>query len=191
MRPCRPADNPFSSHRIDSLEYRLPEGSWPELTGRLHALGGRAALVGPEGSGKTTLLEELGRRLPGTIVLVRLGGSRRRPLATALAALPRSITGDHRVLVDSGERLGAMAWVRFRRAVRHAGGVVITDHAPGRLPTLIRCRTSPELLAELVAELASAEAGRLGPRLGELFTRHDGNIRLCLRELYDIYAGRR
>ena len=53
---------------------------------------------------------------------------------------------------------------------------------------MITCRTDHELLRDLVSELAPAAAPSLD--LAHLFRRHDGNIRLCLRELYDVYAGR-
>jgi hypothetical protein len=75
-------------------------------------------------------------------------------------------------------------------ATRRAGLLVATLHRPRLLPTLIECRTDLGLLRELVAELAPADAPLLEPRLDELFERHRGNIRLCLRELYDVYAGR-
>jgi hypothetical protein len=185
--PIRPADNPFASHRIDGLAYRPNGVTWSALITRLEALGGRAAIVGPEGSGKTTLLEGLARRLSGSIVLIRLGAGATRPWPQLRRALPRPVTRDHVVLVDAAERLRATAWLRLRHATRRARGLVITAHRPGRLPTLIECRGSPELLAELVAELAPGRPARM---LDELFHRHDGNIRLCFRELYDRHAAR-
>ena len=94
------------------------------------------------------------------------------------------------VFVDGAEQLGPLAWWRFRRIVRQATGLVITSHRSGRLPTLIECRTSPTLLRELVTELAPDDIEKLEPRLDDLFERHKGNLRSCLRELYDRYAGR-
>jgi hypothetical protein len=73
---------------------------------------------------------------------------------------------------------------------RHARSFVATLHQPGRLPTLIECETNSRLLHELFEELALADASAIAPSLDELFHRHEGNIRSCLRELYDVYAGR-
>jgi hypothetical protein len=59
------------------------------------------------------------------------------------------------------------------------------------LPSLREHRTSPELLADLVTELVG-EAGRraLDGDLEELFEIHRGNVRNCLRQLYDQWARR-
>ncbi len=72
--------------------------------------------------------------------------------------------------------------MRFR--TRRAGGLVITSHRPGLLPTLYECETSPELLAGIVEELAGEELDS-----EEVLARHRGNIRDALRELYDRWAG--
>jgi len=190
FRVISPADNPFSSHRIDKLSYRLPGGTWEELGERLDALGGRAAVVGPEGAGKTTLLEELSRRLDGNVVLVTLSGPCRNPWRAIHKRLPDAVGPLHTVLVDAAGRLGAASRLMLQRRCRNARRLVISNHRPGRLPTLVDCRTSPELLAELVRELTPEHADRLDPVLEELFCRHDGNLRLCFRELYDTFAGR-
>jgi hypothetical protein len=184
----RPADNPFASHRVESLAFRGNGVVMSDLVQRTGDLGRRAAIVGPEGSGKTTLLEELARRLPGEPVMVSLPGSCRHPWRTASAQLSETFGPHHVVVLDGGEQLGPLAWRRFLAATRRAGCLVATLHRPGRLPTLVECRTDPSLLQELVTELAPAS----GPRanLDDLFDRHRGNIRLCFRELYDLHAGR-
>ena len=92
------------------------------------------------------------------------------------------------VLVDGAEQLGPIGWHLLLRATRHARSLVATLHRPGRLPTLIECRTRSRLLCDLVEELTPADA-QLEPGLEELFHRHGGNIRFCFRELYDVYAG--
>lgn len=159
------------------------------MLGRLDRLSWRGAIVGPEGSGKTTLLEGLARQVGEHSVLLRLGGGR-RPFDAAIDQLPRTVFPDDIILVDAAERLGVPGWLRFRHAVRAASGLIITAHRPGRLPTLVQCDTSTELLHELVLELAPDDASSLAPMLSDLFHRHDGNLRLCFRELYDVYAGR-
>ncbi len=190
MNAVRPAENPFASHRVEGLSFRTGGPGLPDLVARLDELGGRAAIVGIKGSGKTTLLEEMSRALPAPITWIRIPGG----IANAWHAAQRQIPGGgtHRptVLVDGAEQLGAFAWRRLLRRVGGARYVVATLHKPGRLPTLIGCRTRPALLRELVEELAPNDLRYSGQTLDDLFQRHKGNIRLCFRDLYDRYAGR-
>jgi len=184
----RPADNPFASRRIDGLNYRFRASDLETVVGRLARYRGRGTIIGPHGSGKTTLLEHLAEQLDGRPVRLALNAETARPVEFVIAALPEPVGSEHTILIDGAEQLGRWAWWRLARRVKNAGIVVITSHTPGRLPTIHECLTSPQLLAELVDELApkSAEIGGLD----ELFRRHGGNIRLCLRELYDLWARR-
>ena len=186
----RPSENPFASHRIDGLAYRGKGLGVGSLCRRLERLGGRAAIVGPEGSGKTTLLEQLANTLAADSVLVTIHRGSGRPWHAARAQLPLSVTPQHAVLVDGAEQLGPIAWFRLMRVTRSARFVVATLHRPGRLPTLVECDTDHDLLRELVMELAPSDAPSIEPELEGLFERHGGNIRSCLRELYDVCAGR-
>lgn len=186
----RPADNPFASHRVEGLAYRDNRITLTALRQRLEVIGGRAAIVGPKGSGKTTLLEELASALPGEQVLVRIEGGSRRPWRAARTQIPTRVTPIHGVLVDGAEQLGLVGWRLLLRATRSARCFIATLHRPGRLPTLVTCSPNHELLVELVTELTPADAPTLQPGLADLFRRHGGNIRSCLRELYDVYAGR-
>ena len=187
----RARDNPFATHRVLAVRYRLQGISWPELVERFAGLGSRAALVGPEGSGKTTLLEDLGERLAGQgfrlrpVTLVR--GQSRLPPAEEESLLA-DLDATDLLLIDGADQLGHLSWRRLRRRSRAAGGLLVTSHRTGLLPTLHRCVTTPELLAELVREILSGEEPAVDPRA--LFTRHRGNLRTALRELYDLYAGR-
>jgi hypothetical protein len=191
----RARDNPFVVQRAACLAYRLDGAAWEGLLERFTALGCRAALVGAEGHGKTTLLEELARRLrargwqPRQVVLRR----GERQLAPAerdrfLAALgPADL-----LLVDGAQELSPLAWRRLGHAARAAGGMLITSHREGLLPTLHVCRTTPELLAELMGELLrDAKPPPPGmPRVAELYARHRGNLRAALLEAYDWCAAR-
>ncbi len=185
---ARPADNPFASRRIDGLRYRFRRGGIGDLKTDLARHGNRGAVVGPHGSGKTTLLDALAGELEGEFARVNLGSDTRRPLSRALSSLPAAICDVHVVLIDGAEQLDRWGWWRLHRRVRHAGILVITSHAPGRLPTIHRCTTDPALLRELVAELSPGMVGDAD--LEALFQRHGGDIRSCLRELYDRWAGR-
>lgn len=192
-RLLRPADNPFRASRIDAVPYRLEGERWPEIVERLARMGGRAAVVGPHGSGKTAFLSTLADHLGAVGIVpawVRLHSDTRRPLRSALAQLPPS--GLHRkgLLVDGAEQLGIARWWAISLVTRRAELLVASRHRPGHLPTLYRCTTSPALLAELVAELAPGDACSFEPLLGDLFRRHGGNLRDCLRALYDVWGGR-
>jgi hypothetical protein len=191
----RARDNPFATDRVLAVRYRLAGTTWEELLARLARLRHRAALVGPEGAGKTTLLEDLAPRLAERgfrIHLVQLREGERR-LPAGDRALPRRFGPRDLVLLDGADALTRPAWLGLRLRTRPAGGLVVTSHRPGLLPTLHRCTTSPELLAGIVRDLLGAgeSAGTCPPELpAELFTRHGGNLRDALRELYDRWAAR-
>lgn len=200
LRCATPARlNPFAASRVEALAFRFPEGwDWPALLDRLAALDLRAALVGPEGHGKTTLLEQLGERLASQGFVPRRAslrrGQRRLP-APDRRRLLRDVSPRDVLLIDGAQELGRWAWWRLRRHSRRAGGLVITCHQQGLLPTLLRCETSPELLEDLVAELLGAEsrAELGGPELpgfdlAAVYRRHGGNVREALWELYDRWA---
>lgn len=170
--------NPFRTERTDALAPLLDE-PLPAVLARFAALGHRGVLVGPHGSGKTTLLEALARQLV-EVTWLRL---RRDPAHNrrALAALPPQVPGT--LLIDGLEQLGPLAWWRVRRC---AGRILATSHRRGRLPLLREHRASPKLLIGLVRAL-----GEKPPVDAEaLVVRHRGDLRACLRELYDRHAGR-
>ena len=189
MSGCPARTNPFRVARVSRLRYRLSEGEWRALLQRLRERRYRGALVGPHGSGKSTLLAELEQRLEAggwSVRRLRLGSERRGPTRRQWRELLRG-AGHHDVLsIDGAEQLGWLGWWGVLRRARGLGGLVITTHAPGRLPTLHRHRTDPALLQELVAELVTGEGAR-PPReeLEREFRLRRGNLRDCLRALYD------
>ena len=187
----RARDNPFRADRVLCVRYKLQAVTWSELLGRLERLNYRAAIVGPHGAGKTTLLEDLGPTLVQrgfTIKRLRLDEEHR--------AFDRGFLDDfcgrlhHRdvILFDGAEQSGWWAWRRFESRSRTAGGLIITSHQAGRMPTLIECRTTPELLGEIVDEILSGEAHPVRDLVPELFRKHAGNLREALREVYDLFA---
>lgn len=183
-------DNPFRMQRIEALRYRLDDDGWQQLLTRFAANRWRGVLVGPHGSGKTTLREEIEARL-------RADGWEVRPLVIGdgdvlrWSILRDFITGtSERTLlsIDGLDRIGAVLWWRFQRAARAVGGILATSHLAGRLPTLHRHQTSAALLRELVQDLVADHGDGhtwVAQRCDELFARHHGDVRACLRQLYD------
>jgi hypothetical protein len=188
-------DNPFGASRVlSAIRFVRPDdgtgdGAAASLLPRLAALGYRAAIVGPHGSGKTTLLEDLGALLVARgfrVSHLRLDTLDRR-LPQEWRGRARGLDSLDVVCLDGAEQLGRAGWLRFRWSVRHAGGVLITSHRRGRLPTLIACTTSVDLLAGIIDRLAPPPVAG-APSAAELYVRHRGNVRDALRDLYDVYA---
>jgi hypothetical protein len=187
----RARDNPFRTERILGLRYRLQGMTWPELLRRCEHLHYRAAFLGPYGSGKTTLLEDLEPKLAEqgfATRFVRAPNQDSRSAPGFIAQAASEVTSREIILFDGAEQLRPLVWQWFKFRTRRAGGLIITAHQPGLLPTLWECRTSPMLLAELTAALLDFDAGKLLPNAEALFERHRGNLREALRECYDILA---
>jgi hypothetical protein len=188
----RARDNPFSTDRVLRVRYRLSGEGWESLLARLAALNHRAAIVGPEGAGKTTLLEDLEPHLAAKgfeAVWLRL--TREQPaFAPGVLQQLRTLDSRHFILFDGAEQLSRWSWWRFKSATRDVGGLVITSHRHGLLPMVIECRTDAALLASIVSELLSEPVERHQAAAERLFTKHRGNIREALRELYDDWAER-
>ncbi len=185
----RARDNYFCVERLKRIRYRPLNTTFDELLIRLEAMHYRVAIVGPEGSGKTTLLEDLQHALnekgiETQFVFINdtnpLTGFRRRQLL--VQCRPRQI-----VLIDGAETLSRPGWLLLKHAIlQRAAGLIVTTHYPSLLPTLIQCHTTPELLTEIVQDLLPPDQNP--GSLHDLYTHHNGNLRLCLRTLYDRYT---
>lgn len=188
MRAC---DNPFRTERVLDVRYRLSGATWAELLGRCDRLRNRGAIIGPHGSGKTTLLESLEPRLRERgfrTHFIRLDAEHRALDARFASVLFADLTADDIVLFDGAEQMNPLAWRRFRWRVRHAAGLIVTTHQSGRLPTIWECRTSPQLLAGIAAELLQGSSASICRQAEILFTKCHGNLRDALREWYDLAA---
>jgi hypothetical protein len=189
--PVKARDNPFRVERVRTFRYRPLHCTWDELLQDLERANYRGALVGPEGSGKTTLLEDIAERLKNSgrsSRWLQIRRETRRNGSRLVDDFLQAASTEDVLLVDGVEQLGPLTWRKLRRGSLSHVGLIVTTHAPGRLPTLIECRTSVELLEEIVSERAPVEIDQLRLELPALFARHGGNVRLCLRELYDWYA---
>ena len=101
--------------------------------------------------------------------------------------MSRTLTERDCLLFDGAEQLGRLRWWNFKRRTQQAGGLIVTAHRAGLLPTLMNCSTSPELFRRIVSDLLPGQAVT-NTALDELFTQHNGNLREALRELYDLFA---
>lgn len=188
----RARDNPFATARVHRIRYRFLDGlTWEDLLARLKWMRWRGAIVGPEGAGKTTLLEDFEPRLREQgfeIVWLRLTRERPRFAPEMWRKLSSELFSGRFVLFDGAEQLSRWAWWRFLRHVRPAGGLLITSHRAGLLPTLLECGTTSVLLAEIVADLLDEPAAAHRAQARHLHQRHCGNVREALRELYDLWS---
>lgn len=190
----RARENPFRTEAVLQYRYVFEDGqSLAGLCEQFELLGCRAALSGPKGHGKTTLLEDLRDHLSAAgrpCAWLRIRAANRREswhmAGDFLDQTPRS----HLLLFDGCEQLAWTSWKRFERASRGHAGLLITTHRPGRLRLLRDCQTSERLLACMVRQLAPEAFSELEGRLPELFQQHRGNLRLCLRALYDWWGDR-
>jgi len=187
----RARDNPFVADRIERIRYRFVGTSLDELLTRLEEMSYRAAITGPEGSGKTTLLEDLRqalerRGLRTKLLFINDASPLTEPQCRRFLSelVPQEV-----VLLDGADAIRRSSWSLFRRhTIIHAAGLIVTSHRPGLLPTLIDCSTTPQLLKEIIADLTSEADTVSLSLLDDLYDCHKGDIRACLRDLYDLYT---
>lgn len=173
-------ENPLATNKLESLPFRFTDCDRDYFYNKLKKMHYRGALVGAEGSGKTSLLLEIARNLHQfEPVLIRLsGGKRNLPLSFWLSPL----NSKNIVFVDSAENLPFYLFFLLKLKCHFASGLIVTAHKEGLLPTLINCRTSVELLDELIETLLGY---KLAPeRVEALYKRSGGNIRLAFMHLY-------
>lgn len=183
--------NPFAAHRIDALAYRFTCAGWEELLFKLEQLNYRASIVGSYGSGKTTLLEQLGMRLEQegwTTCRLFVNAQSPRLHVSQWKRLVDASRKDAVCLLDGADLLPAWQWGLVKLITRRAKGLIIAGHRPNGLPVLFTCQTSPDILDDVLTELAGPIDGQLRQVGHELFRRHNGNIREVFRSLYLVFA---
>jgi len=188
----KPRLNPFASHRIDNLAYRLAGNDWINILGKLNRLNYRAAVIGPHGSGKTTFLEELATKLSAGghhIHSVFINTNRPWMTSKELKTLRQQAKTKAIIFLDGADLLSWVQWLHIRFLVQQAKGLIITEHRPIRLPTLIQCHPSVEILDDMIGELCGPDGVQLRPFARTLFDRHRGNMHDVFRDLYMAVAG--
>ncbi|MEO7319288.1 MAG: hypothetical protein ABIZ56_09895 [Chthoniobacteraceae bacterium] len=184
-------DNPFASHRIEALPFCFSTGdSWEALLTRLAAQSWRGSIAGPHGTGKSTVLDQLAPHLSARGFhprLFRLSGEITADGKRQLLEAARSLRAPEFLLIDGAEQLTTREWLGVHAAAAGGAGCVITLPRAARLPVILETAPSPALLDALAEQLSpgSLPTGTAGA----LFVRHRGNLRECLRELYNREAG--
>ncbi|MHC4636845.1 MAG: GTP-binding protein [Planctomycetota bacterium] len=184
-------ENPFSVRNVERIRYRPLNTSMNELLGRVEQIKYCGCISGPHGSGKTTLLEDVQSHLTkkgGKTLSVFINDS--HPLTRPRRIdLITNLTGREIVFIDGADLIDPFTWFFLKnRIIKKCTGLIVTSHRSGLLPSLIECRTSCELLGEIVARLLPQNEMIRSDLLKQIYHQHSGNIRNCLRQLYDIYA---
>ncbi len=173
----RAHENPFRNSRAQGLRFRGPL-PLDQLVARLAALGYRGTIVGPEGTGKTILLRELEAELAASGLGTKL-------LRFDDPALLHGVNQETVLMVDGAEKL---LWPVHAFLALTTARLVVTSHGRREgLPVLLQCGADPELMVELVIELAGADAALLA-RARQLFDDKRGNVRAVLSALFDVFA---
>lgn len=187
------ASNPFSTRfiRPGAIDYLFPPGiSAESLAQQLQQQHWRGSIIGPHGSGKSSLLaalipafENQGRH----VVHQQLQGGQRQLDWPALQS--REWTNHTLVIIDGYEQLSR--WQRTLlslRCWRRNSGLLVTAHQPVGLPLLFTTKPSLELALSIVQRILPASDDHITPfDVTEAYTRHQGNLREMLLQLYDTY----
>jgi hypothetical protein len=190
------SENPFCTRRVrpGAIPFIFPPDQSAEtLVDRLQQAGWWGEIVGPHGSGKSTLLaaltaaiERAGRRT----ALVELHDGQRR--------LPLNLRSDPRLrcpavlIIDGYEQLGCWCRLLLKRFCRRRDiGLLVTAHRSVGLPLLYQTVTTPELAVQIVGALMTDQQPFAPDEVSHCLSRHGGDLRETLFDLYDLYEQRR
>ena len=186
-------NNPLAVHRTDAIPFYFGETRFASIESfylHVQKFSFHGAILGRHGRGKTTLLCELHSFLRDQEIsseLVFLPRERQLQRKSIDDLIQHGLSGSV-VLVDGLERVSFLARQRILSRSKRFGGFIATTHRPGRLRTLLHCRTSQQTMVETLDSLGLNQPNVITAAL-PLLSKHRGNIRLVLRELYDQYAG--
>ncbi|MCB1230818.1 MAG: hypothetical protein KDN19_11155 [Verrucomicrobiae bacterium] len=166
---------------------------WTELLNRLDQLNHRALIAGPHGTGKTTFLDGLAPRLSARGFSVhRLMFTDENPDLDTTSRQQIEANGgpDDVWFIDGSERLDPAEWRWIKRRTLTTAGLVITAHRARspRLPLLFETRSSPDMLAAFVHQLAP-ELAISDETIVRWYRESGGNLREALWRAYDHAAG--
>jgi hypothetical protein len=190
-----PPNNPFASRRVrpGAIPFQFPSGvDAAELVARLARLEWRGAIIGPHGTGKSTLLATLAPELARARRAVRsitLHNGQRRLPQEFVATL--QIDRDGLVVVDGYEQLSCWSRRRLQRRCRAVGaGLLVTAHGSTTLPLLFRTAPDLKLAGRIVDRILAAPEHRTvaiaSADVRRAWTKHGGNLREVLFDLYDV-----
>jgi len=187
--------NPFSTRNVrpGAIAFVFPAGHDAEsLVEQLAASGWSGAIVGPHGTGKSTLLATLIPAIKAAgrqVIRYELhDGQRKLPSSPALPhGMPNAV-----IAVDGYEQLSWWNRTRLRRQCRQQGwGLLVTTHEEIDLPTLFRTSVDEQLAGRLVqAMLPPGDTTISEADVTAALSKHRGNLREALFELYDLYETR-
>lgn len=189
------SENPFASEYVDSVPYLFVTENRQHHLSRLAALNYHAAITGPRGTGKTTLLDHTAQWLtsvaagPVSRVCISRCPDQHARLVTDLVDQKRR---GCILLVDGMERLSLANRYRLLASRRSGrGGLLVTRHRRGILPTWIHCAGSSPVLSYVLDHLVEDLDSQLRREADERLQANGGNVRDVLRYLYDQYAAGR
>jgi len=185
-------NNPFAVQRTDAIPFDFSETNFANVESFYHHVrqfNFRGAILGKHGRGKTTLLCDLHSFFRDQGInseLVFLPRERQLQRESIDEFVQRGLGGSI-ILVDGIERASFLARQRVLSHSKQYGGFIATTHRTSRLRTLLHCRTSQQTLIATLDSLGLNQPNIATAAL-PLLSKHGGNIRLVLRELYDQYA---
>ena len=185
-------DNPFNVQRTDAIPFDFRETHFENLKAfakHVETFSFRGAILGDHGRGKTTLLCDLNsffceQGVDCELVFLPRETNLQR---SAVQSLVRRGQGGAIVMIDGIERLSFLQRQQLIARSKVFAGFIATTHHFGRLRTLIQCRTSQRTLTA-VLEALELNRPEIVTSATTLLSKHRGNMRLVLRDLYDQYA---
>lgn len=186
-------ENPFSARfvRPGAIPYIFPEGHSPETVFALfcdHRRNG--AVVGPHGVGKSALLAALREYLAEKnepFLHMELHNGQRSLRPEDRSRMESLWEGT--VLMDGYEQLHSWSRYQVRRLCkRRKLGLLVTAHSAVELPVIFTPEPSCDLAWRIVEYLLQKGEPLIAREdVDACFSRHAGNLREMLFELYDLY----
>lgn len=195
--PSGKVENPFSARfvRPGAIPYIFPPGCSVESVHEVFLANQRlGAVIGPHGAGKsafiTALTDWMERNGRPCLRLELHDGQRTldQPTWQQLEGLHDTV-----VTVDGYEQLSAWSRYQLRRLCRKKHlGLIVTAHSDIEIPLLFAPEPNEDLAWQIVQYLLTRGDPLINREdVQASFTRHQGNLREMLFDLYDLYEVRR